>query len=165
MVIKQGSQFIKVIKFQVIYRFCPGQKCNFPGYIVDNFGTKKADTNDILNSLEYKTWKRLSQYDIEILDILTFQDLSRFSAKFLVLSRFSHILGQIPGNFWTWTDKIQISRFSRFTGSAGNPVKENVHDLSKSHYYGIITIETMRHYSSLKQWGTIVTSQWDTILF
>ncbi len=56
----------------------------------------------------------MSQCNIEILYILAFQILSRFSAKFLVLSRFSHFLGQIPGYFWTWTDKIQISRFSRF---------------------------------------------------
>ncbi len=27
---------------------------------------------------------------------------------------FSHFLGQIPGYFLTWTDKIQISRFFRF---------------------------------------------------
>ncbi len=54
--------------------------------------------------------------------ILTFQVLSRFSAKFIVLSRFYHFSAQIPGHFWTWTDKIQISRFSRFPGSAGNPI-------------------------------------------
>ncbi len=59
-------------------------------------------------------WKKLSQYNIEILYILTFQILSRFSAKFLVLSRFSHFLGQISGHFCTWTDTIQISMFSRF---------------------------------------------------
>ncbi len=45
---------------------------------------------------------------------INFQVLSRFFAKFIVLSRFSHFFGQIPGYFWTWTDKIQISRFSRF---------------------------------------------------
>ncbi len=55
--------------------------------------------------------------------ILTFQVLSRFSAKSLILSRFSHVLGQIRGYFWTWTDKIPISRFSRFPGSTGNPVR------------------------------------------
>ncbi len=113
----QGSQFVKVIKFQVITRFCPGQKGHSPGYSVDNF-----DTKDILNSQEYKTWTKLSQYNIEIFYILTFQVSSRFSAKFLVFSRFSHFLGQIPGHFLTWTDKIQNSRFSRFPGSAGNPV-------------------------------------------
>ncbi len=45
-----------------------------------------------LKSQEYKTWKKLSQYNNEILYILTFQVLSKFSAKFLVLSRFSHFL-------------------------------------------------------------------------
>ncbi len=45
-----------------------------------------------------------------------------FSAKFLVLSQFSDFWGQIQDYFWTWTDKIIISRFSRFPGPAGNPV-------------------------------------------
>ncbi len=44
----------------------------------------------------------------------TFQVLSKFSAKVLVLSKFSHFWGQILGYFWTCTDKIQISRFSMF---------------------------------------------------
>ncbi len=57
-----------------------------------------------------------------ILTCLTFHVLSKFFAKFLVLSRFSHFFGQIPGYFCTWTDKIQISRFSRFPGSTMNPV-------------------------------------------
>ncbi len=46
-----------------------------------------------------------------------------FSAKFLVLSRFSDFWKQITSNFWTWIDKIQISRFSRFLVPAGNPEK------------------------------------------
>ncbi len=29
---------------------------------------------------------------------------------------------QILGHFWTWTDKIQISWFSRFSGFSGNIV-------------------------------------------
>ncbi len=62
-------------------------------------------------------WKKLSQYNIKMLYILTFQALSSFSAKLFVLSRFSQVLGQIPGHFWTWTDNIQISRFSKFAGS------------------------------------------------
>ncbi len=40
-----------------------------------------------------------------MLYILTFQVLSLFSAKFLFLSRFLNLGGQIPGYFWTWTDK------------------------------------------------------------
>ncbi len=46
----QGSQFVLVIKFQVISRFCPGSKSHSPGYIVDNFGTKRKslDTKSIL---------------------------------------------------------------------------------------------------------------------
>ncbi len=44
-----------------------------------------------------------------------------FPAQFLVLCRFSYCFGQIPGYFYTWTDKIHISRFSRFPGCAGNP--------------------------------------------
>ncbi len=42
--------------------------------------------------------------------ISTFQVLSMFSAKFLVLYRFSHILGHILGYFWTWKNKMQICR-------------------------------------------------------
>ncbi len=38
----QGSQFVLVIKFQVISRFYPGPKSHSPGYIVDNFGTKRV---------------------------------------------------------------------------------------------------------------------------
>ncbi len=49
-----------------------------------------------------------------------------FSAQFLVLSRFSYRFGQIPSYFWTWTDKIHISRFSRFPGCAGNPACLNI---------------------------------------
>ncbi len=45
--------------------------------------------------------EKLSHCNIEILYILTFQILSRFTAKFLVLSRFSHVLAQISGYFWT----------------------------------------------------------------
>ncbi len=44
-----------------------------------------------------------------------------FYAQFLDLSMFLQYLEQISGFFLTWTDKIQISRFSRFPGSAGNP--------------------------------------------
>ncbi len=66
-------------------------------------------------------WKTFSQ-NIILKFCITFQVLSRLSAKFFVLSRFSHFLGQIPDYFWTWTYKIQISRFSMFPGSAGNPV-------------------------------------------
>ncbi len=35
------------------------------------FWYQKADTKDVLNSQEYKMWKKLSQYNIEILYILT----------------------------------------------------------------------------------------------
>ncbi len=109
---------------------------NIPGYLQVLYKSKKpfsrlycrqfwhqkaADTKGIIKSQEYKTWKLLSQYNIKILYILTFQVLSMFSAKFLVLSRFSHFLGQIPGYFWTWTDNIQIFWFFRFPGSTGNP--------------------------------------------
>ncbi len=83
-------------------------------------------------------WKKLSQYNIKILYVLTFQVLSRCSAKCFVLSRFSHFLGQIPGHFWTWTDKIQISRFYRFQGSAGNPVIQMSLFVGD---YGIITVQ------------------------
>ncbi len=69
-----------------------------------------------------QNFKTLFHYNIEMLCILTFQVLSRFSIKFLVWSRFSHLLGQILGYFWTWTNKMQISRFSWFPGSTGNPV-------------------------------------------
>ncbi len=54
---------------------------------------QKADAKDVLKSMEYKTWKKLSQYNIKMLYILTFQVLSSFFAKFLVLSRFSDFLG------------------------------------------------------------------------
>ncbi len=50
---------------------------------------QKGDTKGVLKLQEYKTWKKLAQYNIKMLYILTFQVLSRFSAKFLVLSRFS----------------------------------------------------------------------------
>ncbi len=116
--INQGSQFVLVTKFQVISRFCPSQKRSSPGYSANNFGTKRQTPKVFL-----KTWTKLFQHNIEILYLLTFQVLSRFSAKFLVLSRFSHFLGQIPGYFWTWTDTIPIFRFSRFPGSTGNPDK------------------------------------------
>ncbi len=64
-------------------------------------------------------WKQMSQYNIEMY-ILTFQVLSIFSANFFCPG-FGTFWGQIPGYFWTWTDIIQISRFSWFPGSAGNP--------------------------------------------
>ncbi len=67
----------------------------------------------------YKTWKKLFQYKIKMLYILTFQIVFMFPAKFLVLSYFFE---QNTGYFWTWTDKIQISRFSTFPGSNGNRV-------------------------------------------
>ncbi len=65
----------------------------------------------------YKIWKKLSQYKIKMLYVLTFQVLSMFPAKFLVLSRFSHFWGQILGYFWTWTG---------FPGSAGKPANKQV---------------------------------------
>ncbi len=34
-------------KFQVISRFCPGQKGHSPGYSVDNFDTRKADARSV----------------------------------------------------------------------------------------------------------------------
>ncbi len=37
----QSSQIVLVIKFQVISRFCPGQKGHSPGYSVNTFGTKR----------------------------------------------------------------------------------------------------------------------------
>ncbi len=37
----KGSQFVFVIKFKVISRFCPGPKGHSPGYSADNFGTKR----------------------------------------------------------------------------------------------------------------------------
>ncbi len=86
-------------------RFCQGQKGCSPGYIADNFGTKKADAKGVLRAQEYKTWKKLFKYNIEMLYILKFQVLSMFSAKFLILSRFSHLLGQIPGYFWNMDRK------------------------------------------------------------
>ncbi len=65
--------------------------------------------------------EKISQYNIELLYIITFLVLFMLSAKFLVLFRFSYIFWQIPGEFWTWTDTTQISRISRFPGSIGNP--------------------------------------------
>ncbi len=61
---------------------------------------------------------KLSQYNINILHILTFQVLSRFSANFLVLSRFSH--------FWAKFQAISGPGQIKFKspgipGSAGNP--------------------------------------------
>ncbi len=43
---------------------------------------QKEDVKGVLNSQEYKSWKQLSQYNIEMFYILTFQVLSRFSAIF-----------------------------------------------------------------------------------
>ncbi len=58
-----------------------------------------------------------------MLYILTFQVLSVYSAKCMLLSTFLHFWWQFPGYFWTWADKIQISRFSRLPGSTGNPAR------------------------------------------
>ncbi len=87
-------------------RFYPGQKGHSPGYIADNFSTKRQTPK----KWECKTWEKLPEYNIEMLYILTFQVLSSILLNFL----FCHFFGQIPSYFWTWTDKIQISRFSRF---------------------------------------------------
>ncbi len=86
-----GFPVFLAIKFQIISRFCPGQKGHSPGYSTNDVDTKRQTPKAILKSQEYKTWKQLSQYDIKMLYILTFQVLSRFSAKFQVLSRFYHI--------------------------------------------------------------------------
>ncbi len=61
--------------------YLQGQKDHFPDYSVDQ------------TLQEYKTGEKLSQYNNEMLYILTFQVLSVFSAKFRILSRFSHLLG------------------------------------------------------------------------
>ncbi len=76
------------------------------------------DAKGVLNSQEYKTWKKIFQYNIQMLYILTFQILSRFSAKFLVLFRIS--------DFWDNFQAISrpgqiIFKSPGFPGSAGNP--------------------------------------------
>ncbi len=117
---QQGSQFVLVINSRLSPGFVHVKKVIHQVIVQTMLAPKpKGRHQRRPNSQEYKNWKQLLQYNIEILYILTFQVLSRFSAKCLALSRISHILGQIPGYFWTWTDKIQ---FSRFPGSAGNPV-------------------------------------------
>ncbi len=63
--------------------------------------------------------KKGSQYNIEMLYILTFQVLSMFSAKCLVLSRFSHFWGEIY-RLCLDLDRKKI-KFPGFPGSAGNP--------------------------------------------
>ncbi len=76
---------------------------------------QNSDAKGVLKSQELKTWKTLSQNNIEnieMLYILTFQVLSRFSVNFLFF-QFFLTFGQNPGYFQTWTDNIQISRFSR----------------------------------------------------
>ncbi len=67
--------------------FCPGKKSHSPGYIANNFCTK--------------TCNFFFQYNIEMMYILTFQVLSRFSAKFFLFC----------SGFLTFGDKFQaISR-------------------------------------------------------
>ncbi len=60
------------------------------------FWHQKADTKGILNLQQSKTWKKNSVY------ILTFQVLSSFSAKFLVLSRFSHFFDKLTIGMGSW---------------------------------------------------------------
>ncbi len=67
--------------------------------------------------------------------ILIFQVLFMLSVKFLALSRYSHFGGKIPGYFWTWTDKIQISKFSWFPCSDGNP--DSIMGFWRSKFQGI----------------------------
>ncbi len=117
---KQGSQF-----------FLPKHSRLSQGFVL----VKKAILQVILHTIfalkcrcqrcsknTRKTWKTLSQYNIEnieMLYILTFQVLSRFSAKFHVLSKFSYFLSRFqaisrPGQI--------IFKSPGFPGSTGNPV-------------------------------------------
>ncbi len=72
--------------------FCLGQKDHFPGCSADNF--------DILKSQEYKSWKTLPEYNIEMLYILTFQVLSMFFLlNFLFCPGFSQVLDKFQTVF------------------------------------------------------------------
>ncbi len=62
-------QLLSAIKFKVISRFYPGQKRLFSRFSC----RQKADAKGILKSQEHKTWKKSSQYNIEILNIVIFQ--------------------------------------------------------------------------------------------
>ncbi len=126
-------------------RFLWGQLCHQTVY-----------ANSILKLQELKTWKILSQYNTEMLYILTFQVLSMFSAKCLVLSRFSH--------FW---DKFQaISgggqiklKSPGFPGSTRNPVNR-FHCKNKIHF-----LKSELHYMYCCDISDILTNQDSKILF
>ncbi len=69
-----------------------------------------------------------------------------FSAKFLVLSRFSHFWGQIPGYFWTWTEKIKL-----FQVPPRNPVESSKSEESQKsmkHYHDLFFLFYLNLYSS-----------------
>ncbi len=124
-----------------------------PGYFQVKKVILQVTVWTILNSQEHKMWKKLSQYNIEILYILTLHVLSRFSAIFLVLSRFSHFLEQIPGYFWTWTDKIQISRFPGSAGGPGaGPMEKNIDSVHFHHFKPFLKIIFMAYYPFEKCW-------------
>ncbi len=89
--INKGSQFFQPKNSRLSPGFVQVKK-PFSGLYCKQFWHQKEDAKGVLNSQEYKTWKKLSQHNIEMLYILTFQVLSRFSAKFLVMSKFSDFL-------------------------------------------------------------------------
>ncbi len=78
-----------------------------------HFLHQKADPKGVLKSRSTKLGKNCVNIILKCCVSLIIQVLSMFSAQFLVLSRFSYCFGEIPDYFWTWTDKIHISKFSR----------------------------------------------------
>ncbi len=64
----QGSQLFLAIKFKVLSRFYPGQKGHSPGISTDNICCKKTRSHR-RSKIEYKTWKKLFQFNIEMLCI------------------------------------------------------------------------------------------------
>ncbi len=88
-------QFVFLTKFQVISRFCPGPKVIIQVIVQTIFAPKGIYTKGILNLQQSKTWKKLSQYNIEIWYILTFQVLSKlFCPGFLTFwDKFQPISG------------------------------------------------------------------------
>ncbi len=68
MVLSQGSLFF-LSKILGYHQVLSSSKKPFSQLYCE----QKADAKGVLKSQEYKTWKYLSQYNIEMLYILTFQ--------------------------------------------------------------------------------------------